>query len=389
MAAVNRVTHIHSGSLWRDTAGNRIRAHGAGLLAVGRRYYWYGADAYRQPNQTRSLGRAPNRRINVLSSHDLYNWDAYSEAAFHDGCYVDRPKVIEAGGGGGHIGYIMWLKSTPFVAVATAVSPLGPFRLRARWRPSGEHVGDIGTFVDPSSGAAYLVYSVKPTAPAMRRVLHVRAMTPDRLNLTADLVSAIPLAREAPAAFHDPASGRYFLWTSRPSGWRANAAELFSAPSMSGPWQSMGNPTHSLDSFNSQGSYILPLPTPLPPPLPAATRHQGGRVSLQSLPRAGAAAATAAAASAPLRHDEQPVQSSRLKQQQRGLQQHHQSPPLPPPPSSSSSSSPPPRFVYVADRFDPWINTSESGRYVWLPLSIEGGRPVVRWRASWRVNEKT
>ena len=30
------------------------------------------------------------------------------------------------------------------------------------------------------------------------------------------------------------------------------------------------------------------------------------------------------------------------------------------------------RFLYAADRFDPWINTSESGRYVWLPLDFEG-----------------
>ena len=46
---------------------------------------------------------------------------------------------------------------------------------------------------------------------------------------------------------------------SRASGWRANAAELFSATALHGPWRSEGNPTRDPTSFNSQSTYILPV----------------------------------------------------------------------------------------------------------------------------------
>jgi hypothetical protein len=42
------------------------------------------------------------------------------------------------------------------------------------------------------------------------------------------------------------------------------------------------------------------------------------------------------------------------------------------------------RFIYLADRWVPYINTTESGRYVWLPLHVvEGGSLSVEWHSSW------
>ena len=309
--ATRPATHFHPGAIWRERLGSRIRAHGAGLVAAGGRFYWYGAHGYRQPNSTRFHKNLPCRQINVYSSTDLYNWDSHRTPAFvmpcanRDGCYVDRPKVLKAADG---TGFVMWLKSTPYVAVAISATALGPFQLRARWRPDGQSLGDMSAFVDTLTAEAYLMFSVKPTAPGQRRVLRVSRMTSDRLNLSEGVVATIPFAREAPAVFVDADRRRYYAWTSRPRGWRANAAEVFTAPGMGGPWTSLGNPTSSATSFNSQAAFVLPLPHPQ-------------------------------------------------------------------------------RFLYVADRFDPYINTSESGRYVWLPLSLESGRPVVRWRHSWRIDD--
>lgn len=42
------------------------------------------------------------------------------------------------------------------------------------------------------------------------------------------------------------------------------------------------------------------------------------------------------------------------------------------------------RFIYLADRWVPFINTTESGRYVWLPLNVaENGSLSVDWHSSW------
>ena len=357
-------TAFHPGELWTDTSGRRIRAHGASVIFVAetQRYYWYGAHGYRQPNGTDFQHTLPNRRINVYSSKDLYNWSPHSSPAFvmpcgslgrsSEGCYVDRPKVIPAAALNG---YIMWLKATPFVAVATADSPLGPFRLLSRWRPGDQMaIGDIGTFVDPRSLHAYLIYSVKPSSPSERRVVRVSQMTNDRVNLSdagrAASSSTIPFAREAPALFFDSAQHRYLAWTSRPSGWRANAAELFSTDDLlHGRWTSEGNPTRSSTSFNSQAACILPLPI-------NSTQRSAGQRFLYVADRCVV-----------LR------------------------------PPCTSSSLPSPLLLTIASatcRFDPFINTSESGRYVWLPLTLEEGSSVrraaaaVRWRGSWRLTDQ-
>ncbi|KAI0736208.1 hypothetical protein C8Q72DRAFT_908367, partial [Fomitopsis betulina] len=35
---------IVPGTVWYDTDGNEIQAHGAGILKVGSTYYWFGED---------------------------------------------------------------------------------------------------------------------------------------------------------------------------------------------------------------------------------------------------------------------------------------------------------------------------------------------------------
>ena len=122
--------HLAPGSLWLDNSGNRIRAHGAGLLSHDGLYYWYGAHGYRRPDLFEG---PPNRRINVYYSNSLERWNASELPAFEiDHGYVDRPKVVHSRE---KDLFVMWMKATPYVAVATSTSPLGPFTLRGRWRP--------------------------------------------------------------------------------------------------------------------------------------------------------------------------------------------------------------------------------------------------------------
>ena len=122
------------GQPWLDTDGVPIRAHSGGLLNDrGLAMYWFGSDAY--PGGDATL----NRKINVYSSSDLYNWrnegvaftmpdypactqPAPSGEAM--ACYADRCHVLH---NAATSKYIMWCKAKPFASVSTSDSPTGPF----------------------------------------------------------------------------------------------------------------------------------------------------------------------------------------------------------------------------------------------------------------------
>lgn len=66
---------------------------------------------------------------------------------------------------------------------------------------------------------------------------------------------------EAPAIFKK--DGTYWMITSGCTGWAPNAARLFSAPSIWGPWKQHPNPCRGEGSertFGGQSTYILQLP---------------------------------------------------------------------------------------------------------------------------------
>ncbi|MDB5261505.1 MAG: beta-glucanase, partial [Adhaeribacter sp.] len=41
-------------------------------------------------------------------------------------------------------------------------------------------------------------------------------------------------------------------------------------------------------------------------------------------------------------------------------------------------------FIFMADRWRP--NNPIDGRYVWLPLVFENGKPILRWHDEWKLN---
>jgi len=86
----------------------------------------------------------------------------------------------------------------------------------------------------------------------------ISALSPDYLTTTG-IVSVIPEAREGHAIFHQ--GDRYFMLTSHLTGWNPNAMEAFvtNKDSLVGAiWSSLGNPTGSDISFNSQPALVWP-----------------------------------------------------------------------------------------------------------------------------------
>ena len=55
-----------NGTLWKDSDGNPIHAHGGHVLKFKEWYYWYGED--------KTYNMDPVTGVHAYSSTDLYNW---------------------------------------------------------------------------------------------------------------------------------------------------------------------------------------------------------------------------------------------------------------------------------------------------------------------------
>jgi hypothetical protein len=137
-----KLNSFKPGELWKDTDGTHINAHGGGLLYKDGMYYWFGEHK----------GTTNDARVGVMcySSKDLYNWknegvafsvskDPNSEVT--SGSIIERPKVIY---NARTKKYIMWfhleLKGQGYKAARTAVAtsdkPAGPYVFIRSYRPN-------------------------------------------------------------------------------------------------------------------------------------------------------------------------------------------------------------------------------------------------------------
>ena len=133
------------GAIWPDNNGMHINAHGGGILFHDGKYYWYG--------EHKIQGKAGNKAhvgVHVYASDDLYNWqdkgialeveeDLQSDITKE--CVLERPKVIFNDKTGK---FVMWfhleLKGLGYDAarsgVALADAPSGPFTFLRSFRPN-------------------------------------------------------------------------------------------------------------------------------------------------------------------------------------------------------------------------------------------------------------
>lgn len=138
------LTSFHPGAIWPDTEGTHINAHGGGFLYQDGTYYWYGE--HKDKTSKAHVG------INVYTSKDLYNWEksGVALAAKDDpdseitkGSVMERPKVIY---NEDTQKYVMWfhleLKDQGYSAARTGLavsdSPTGPFCYLKSFRPNAQ-----------------------------------------------------------------------------------------------------------------------------------------------------------------------------------------------------------------------------------------------------------
>lgn len=133
------------GKQWKDTDGVHINAHGGGMLFIDGTYYWYG--------EYKTAGRSGNTALEGIScytSKDLYNWhnegivlrvEENPASEITKGCIMERPKVVFNNKTGK---YVMWfhleLKGQGYNAASAAVAisdtPNGPFKFKKSHRPN-------------------------------------------------------------------------------------------------------------------------------------------------------------------------------------------------------------------------------------------------------------
>lgn len=317
-AAEQNLRFFRPGEIWPDNHGRHINAHGGGILLHESVFYWFG-----EHKTGGRLGNTAQVGVHVYSSKDLYNWkdegialavetDPASEIAA--GCILERPKVLfnEA-----TRKFVMWfhleLKSKGYSSarsgVAVADRATGPFHYLGSFRPNagvwpedltpdqrhalnaeeqaqlaqyqfgggpsgsrpfpgnllcrrdfaqGQMARDMTLFQD-DDGLAYHIYASEENG-----TLQISQLTADYLK-PARRYSRILIGgfNEAPAMFKR--EGKYYLLTSGTTGWRPNACRSFCAPSIFGPWTSLGNPCRGTEAqnkitFESQPTAVLPAP---------------------------------------------------------------------------------------------------------------------------------
>ena len=260
----HRPDAFHPGQVWLDTDGKPINAHAGGMLYYRGVYYWFGQI---MEGKTVHL-RVDVTGISCYSSPDLYHWknegnvlpavknDPSSDLA--PGRIVERPKVVY---NRTTRQFVMWMHmdsaDRQYARAGRAVSdhPAGPYSYLGSLRPNGSVSRDLTLFQD-IDGMASLIF-----ASEENRTMHVARLTSDYLKPDGAVTRVfVDQFREAPAAFQY--GGRYFLITSNCTGWAPNAAIYAEAPSTTGPWKVLGNPTvgpGSDKTFDSQGTHVLPV----------------------------------------------------------------------------------------------------------------------------------
>ncbi|MDI1318891.1 MAG: glycoside hydrolase family 43 protein [bacterium] len=291
---------VEPGTIWRDTNGQIINAHGGGMLFHEGIYYWYGE--FKEgltylPKVNKAWGgtRVIAGGVSCYSSTDLVTWKneglalpSNAQDPDHDLAaenVIERPKVIY------NVRtkkFVMWFhQDSPNYAaarsgVAVSDTPAGPFKYLGSFRPNagarplnateedlkpsprnllardlegGQMARDMTVFVD-DDGTAYQFY-----ASESNQTMHVSQLSDDYLRPAGKYARIhIGKAWEAPAIFKH--NGKYYMIGSGTTGWDPNPGRSAVADSIFGPWRELGNPCQGPGAeltFGCQSNYVLPV----------------------------------------------------------------------------------------------------------------------------------
>jgi hypothetical protein len=249
VAGTGAVT-ITPGTVWNDTQGSVIQAHGEGIIEVDGKYYLLGED--------KTNGSA-FQNVKCYSSTDLKNWTFVSNVLTRQASgdlgpnrIIERPHVIYNSSTSQFVMY-MHVDSSDYsdrkAGVATSSTVCGSYTYRGSMKPLGHDSLDDTLFQDGTAG--YFISEDRTSAK-----LQIYRLSDDYLTVST-LAATVP-QYESPAVVK--IGSTYFLFGSHLTGWSTNDNQYSTASSMMGPWSNWKSFAPSgTNTCNSQTAFILPV----------------------------------------------------------------------------------------------------------------------------------
>jgi hypothetical protein len=242
---------VKPGEPWVDNRGQRIQAHGGGVILWKHTYYWFGED--------RSQTNDPEKRyVACYSSRDLVHWKFRRQVLVladpeHLGPHwvLERPKVFPNPRTGkfvlyAHLDDAHYKAARVLVAVSDRID--GIYSFVKSYRPLDEESRDIGQFID-DDGSAYLIFDSRPT-----KGFFIARLTGDYMNV--EKTCFIPAPLEGGALVHY--GGLYYVVGSHMTGWKPNPNVYATASTLAGPWTEFKNlAPPEANNYESQSTMLL------------------------------------------------------------------------------------------------------------------------------------
>ncbi len=348
------------GELWLDNNGVHINAHGGGLMYNNGLYYWYG--------EHKIAGGAGNRAmvgVHCYSSKDLYNWkdEGIALSVVEDttsllvvGCTIERPKVIY---NEKTQKFVMWfhheLKGQGYNAAMTGLA-----------------------VSDKATGPYEYIKSVNPNAGQWPMNF------PDSLKSVEEEVSLEGIALRSPEGRAIVANG-YFVRRDFERGQMARDMNLFVDEdgtayhihaSESNQTLHVSELTDDYLDFSGKYTRVLIAKTN---EAPAVYKKDGKYYMISSgctgwKPNPG----RSAVADHPLGPWTDLGNPCRGTEKENKTTFWSQSTYILPVQGMKDA------YIYLGDRWTP--EDAIDGRYIWLPILFEDGKPILKWYEQWDLS---
>ena len=253
---------IKNGTVWKDTQGNILHAHGGWILLHEGVYYWYGEN------------RLDNLYVSCYSSTDLVNWTFRNHVLTTESPtagYRVRTDLSLRNVNGGKVNlerpkvayhprtkkFVMWMHfengedyCRAAAAVATCDTPDGDFVYHGSFNPCGEMSRDCTLFED--NGKMYFLSASRDNAD-----MHIYRLQSDWMNVEKQVASCWPGEyREAPALVRH--AGKVYCLSSFCTGWAPNQGKYAATSCLEDGFPQLteiGDET----TYYSQPTFILPI----------------------------------------------------------------------------------------------------------------------------------
>lgn len=254
---------IENKTVWKDTEGNVLHAHGGHMLQTDDWIYWYGED------------RRDNIYVSCYRSKDMVNWEFCNHIITTQTpvggirirtdlslvnqkggkVNLERPKVIY-----NKITkkYVLWIHyengidyNSARLAIASSDRPDGDFTYHGSFNPFGYMSRDC-TLWQEADGQSYFISAARDNAD-----LHMYRLTEDYMNVECLVHKLWPGEyREAPVVMNR--DNHYYMMSSFCTGWAPNQCKYAVANKMEERWSRLteiGDKT----TFDSQPAFIIKL----------------------------------------------------------------------------------------------------------------------------------